>query len=774
MTGVWKFYLSVLVVVFFCVLEHVCIKLSDSVQSKYEEAVFVKIKDLVYSNSQIRNKRSSDMFPQSFTVRFNIKEEPVHLKMKRTEHLSIDIPTYIHNGDGIITPRQVIQDECGFYQDRAHMASITMECLQAVDNKCNFTLYGTFIHKGEQFILEETTSKGDNNGNKPSYRILQPVNSVDLGNDYVVLPELNQHYEGDRPTRRRRATGVYQVELLWYDKSTAPNLSEQKKNDAYNNIRKVYATLLNGMDLRYSNLPGYTLNINYAGIYVAETENSTSYIESINSSTLPVTVDANTTLTGFHTWVTQNLNLLPKHDHAMLFTNLGAIHDGDENSCQRNSKYIMSVIVSASQGAYAYHPWEFSSCSKSEMTSHIDAITKNHITVVLAVFVPVYGVMMSILYVLQEPYNGSFSSVCTGLWCYDVKSVTSACVLIIPGRGTTCGDKKWCINGICTSSNDAPSVVGTCIFGDTPGIYSNGQTCQQAVASTPWKCYESTFNNFCCQSCRNIYNATNTDCVYGDRADCSQITWGFPCYNNDNERSCCGTCAKYATQIPDCKYGDKAQGCVRNSCTRYTVTDYTNCCQSCYNVMTTTTQVQGTGPGATTGATVGITTGGAPGSSLPSWVIPAAAGSGGALLLIIIIITCYCCCRSSENNDEKILKKLQKERNLTNLNQPYPQRARTDNTYSYASHNKYNRQRHDIPRGYVGSNGQRGNITDRGTSVKSNVSDEHVYLDIIPPPSTYKGLQNRQGQGHNNTSNGQAYHPRGGRRYTNSDYIHPC
>lgn len=43
---------------------------------------------------------------------------------------------------------------------------------------------------------------------------------------------------------------------------------------------------------------------------------------------------------------------------------------------------------------------------------------------------------------LQDPYNGDFSSVCTGLWCVDVNSLTSECVLIIPGQGTTCGDKK--------------------------------------------------------------------------------------------------------------------------------------------------------------------------------------------------------------------------------------------------------------------------------------------------------------------------------------------
>lgn len=51
---------------------------------------------------------------------------------------------------------------------------------------------------------------------------------------------------------------------------------------------------------------------------------------------------------------------------------------------------------------------------------------------------------------------------------------------------------------------------GTCAFGDKPGIYSNGLTCQQTVTSTPWMCYDSTFNKICCQSCGNIYNASNT------------------------------------------------------------------------------------------------------------------------------------------------------------------------------------------------------------------------------------------------------------------------
>ncbi|XP_062605259.1 mucin-5AC-like, partial [Saccostrea cucullata] len=174
----------------------------------------------------------------------------------------------------------------------------------------------------------------------------------------------------------------------------------------------------------------------------------------------------------------------------------------------------------------------------------------------------------------------SFADICTSMACNTGES-ENAFVFGTAFRGTSCGDKKWCLEGRCVSDAEAPSKDPDCVHGDSIKTFSFlEKTCAQVVAETPSQCYKSNYMTSCCESCGKAANKLKPDCPFGDRSDsCSKIlTNPSLCYVE--EKDCCDTCDKVSTGPEGCEYGDKIDTCVPEDCgTDEAYRD--QCCDTC-------------------------------------------------------------------------------------------------------------------------------------------------------------------------------------------------
>ncbi|CAG2242522.1 unnamed protein product [Mytilus edulis] len=204
---------------------------------------------------------------------------------------------------------------------------------------------------------------------------------------------------------------------------------------------------------------------------------------------------------------------------------LSAQHDGTTNLCSSNDAYIMASSSSPQQDSNkARNPWKFSSCSTVYFTSQIDTLESsgessncmktlgsNFDPTALAPYdqslagqvydadaqcVQIYG---NSSYMCRYPYNGNYESICSVLWCYNPE--ITQCSWAVAGEGTTCGNNKWCVSGLCTSDSIAPSGNENCLYGDQRGkIFSNvNWTCADMYTIAPHNCDIVPVK--CCATC---------------------------------------------------------------------------------------------------------------------------------------------------------------------------------------------------------------------------------------------------------------------------------
>lgn len=409
---------------------------------------------------------------------------------------------------------------------------------------------------------------------------------------------------------------------------------------------------------------------------------------------------------------------------------LGAIHDGDQNRCDGSARYIMASSSSAQTGAIAHHPWEFSACTTNEFKTYIQSLFSNCMLIknsaldanaLSSYLTPYIGQSYTIDQQCEKlggtgshfcvgHYDGNFESICTGIWCSSPVD-SNLCTLYIPGEGTTCGNKKWCINGACTVSTSAPAGDDTCLFGDDRGIVVNTQTCAEVMRDSPSFCYNLGVRTKCCQSCKQNYDPSYPDCLYGDKGDCSTLAEATQCYVQSNAQLCCRTCAKFETGIPGCTYGDQARGCSKTNCPVYTPTQRELCCATCYDgtttqrtTPTTTTPTTTTPPTTTTQAPPPTTTSKpvvtskipttsivpsvvSPRVTTPgvvsttttlqqqSWLVPLIGAVAGILFIVVIIVICICMCRNVKKKASRRASSIRSARGslrgFTNPSAPY-------------------------------------------------------------------------------------------------------
>ncbi|XP_056017072.1 A disintegrin and metalloproteinase with thrombospondin motifs 3-like [Ostrea edulis] len=232
---------------------------------------------------------------------------------------------------------------------------------------------------------------------------------------------------------------------------------------------------------------------------------------------------------------------------------LGASHDGLGNNGCKDEHYIMSSRASVVETT---NPWKFSSCSTKEFIAYIDSLNSgdgnNCMTALSGSFdstalnkftsLPgqifdadaqckhIHGSGSSFCNTL---YDVNYTTICTTLWCFKTDG-SGDCIQSVGGDGLQCGNRKWCISGVCTYDVSAPPGDESCLFGD--------QMRKMCTSAKSHLCYFSFFKTACCKTCSRFYTGRK-GCEYGDKLPgCTSA-----CCPQYGKTYCCGHCFSRTT-----------------------------------------------------------------------------------------------------------------------------------------------------------------------------------------------------------------------------------
>ncbi|XP_052065348.1 uncharacterized protein LOC127705137 [Mytilus californianus] len=285
---------------------------------------------------------------------------------------------------------------------------------------------------------------------------------------------------------------------------------------------------------------------------------------------------------------------------------LGARHDGSgTNICSSSSQYIMAGTGGVARNGNELNPWKFSPCSIDELYSFLSGLgpgsclSDEALIYDMDEFNQVTRNEIGQIYDANEQCRqragkdsfygwggglGEFTDICTSMACKSDTSKNSY-LIYTAARGTSCGNQKWCLNGLCASDPDAPEKDEKCVHGDSQKLF-DGQTCPQLISDDPSKCYEKYYKEFCCQTCKNIAKPI-PGCEYGDKNSFCSTTSKRPhlCYSQRNSEICCDSCQSLNTGYQGCEYGDKVHEVLGGTCYKWRCSgnpDYQkSCCQTC-------------------------------------------------------------------------------------------------------------------------------------------------------------------------------------------------
>nr|XP_022290000.1 A disintegrin and metalloproteinase with thrombospondin motifs gon-1-like [Crassostrea virginica] len=137
-----------------------------------------------------------------------------------------------------------------------------------------------------------------------------------------------------------------------------------------------------------------------------------------------------------------------------------------------------------------------------------------------------------------DDYSTSFEPLCNTMYCADANGKT--CHGIIAADRTTCGPKKWCLNGTCVHDDNAPNIPNSCVAGDLQDWCSVKKT--DGSYKNSYVCYTNQKDE-CCDMCNRVHSPNTKGCEYGDhsstcdRSKCSTYT------AHSRNVLCCRTCA---------------------------------------------------------------------------------------------------------------------------------------------------------------------------------------------------------------------------------------
>ncbi|ESN91185.1 hypothetical protein HELRODRAFT_194517 [Helobdella robusta] len=276
--------------------------------------------------------------------------------------------------------------------------------------------------------------------------------------------------------------------------------------------------------------------------------------------------------------------------------NLGANHDGERgkegNNCNGNDQFLMTAIQQAQQMPLNHQ--KFSPCSVKYFDDKVDAlkkINKNCLKPKEKTTAEDFSSQLSVLpgqkfdideqcryiYGPESYYCRRASSpentICEEVYCFDSKQ--KRCLggnRYSAYDGTSCANKKWCMDKKCVYDAKAPVLKETCPFGDSvePIEYSGRLTKCSDLKQQRRVCTENEFMaKYCCGTCEQVAKEGPQECQEGYLDyynNCDEMTRGNLqlCEQSYYLENCCKTCTPYVKELNKCR---KGTGLDKSSCT---------------------------------------------------------------------------------------------------------------------------------------------------------------------------------------------------------------
>ncbi|XP_052079309.1 uncharacterized protein LOC127717627 [Mytilus californianus] len=563
------------------------------------------------SSNHYRHKRNIDL-PDRLHITIQNDDFHQSFEVERHDNEDQNIPLYVngHLYKNYRNPKvltefyQCVTKECLFQAERL----IRLNSTAVIEN---YLLFGTFHIDGQLHILEPS-SNGD-------HSIIIPEVQLFDWNIPISANYTENKVTQNNASRKKRATGNYQIELLMVvDYSAYQFWLSEKNNDvnaALDAIRQFYAYMMKGIDLRYKNIPGvsFTMDIKTAGLHILQdaayapfTENNTEC-----QSSSRCLLDSGITLAAFKDWIHTTGQGIPPHDHAMLFTrhditllnssnatgyaylgamctdqsvsiveedfnfisqtiaahelahSLRAVHDELDNTCLLASHNIMAAVSQAISGSTSTNPWKFSSCSGQEIDTRINEIESSGNNCLLT---KVSNNHNSLNSYLTQSIGQSYTADQQCQMAFGDSSFVCRLPYVNAGSFQTACTGLWCVN---------PNLANQCslILPAERTSCGNGKWCE----------------GYQCVTSSNA-PALTENCVFVDQTGvlvlqqtCASLILqqSYRCYNPTIYPQCCKSCYNIATGVSGCEFGDKSDCSAITSYGCYTGNNGENCCNTC-------------------------------------------------------------------------------------------------------------------------------------------------------------------------------------------------
>ncbi|XP_056006781.1 uncharacterized protein LOC125658659 [Ostrea edulis] len=136
-----------------------------------------------------------------------------------------------------------------------------------------------------------------------------------------------------------------------------------------------------------------------------------------------------------------------------------------------------------------------------------------------------------------DTYSTSYEPLCETMYCADSNGKT--CHGIIAADRTTCGPKKWCLNGTCVHDDNAPNIPNSCVAGDQNSWCSTKKS--DGSYKYSYVCYTSQKDE-CCDMCNKVHSTSVKGCEYGDHSSTCERSKCSTYNQHSRNVLCCRTC----------------------------------------------------------------------------------------------------------------------------------------------------------------------------------------------------------------------------------------
>ncbi|ESO94947.1 hypothetical protein LOTGIDRAFT_175259 [Lottia gigantea] len=493
------------------------------------QAVTERTEDVHYDTVYIshdgpvsRSKRSTQM---PHTMFFDIKSHKTDIKLRLKRAPKLDIPTYMLTNGTV--ERVYIPD---YQKHGVYISYDTGKAVMVSEKGGYYDVEGEVVVNNQNL---QVTSLGGGRHN------LFAVGPISYGKDYrnadksnnlkpkISVRKAARRLRKGRRNRSKRQVTQYVTELLIITDTSVRNKFIARNGDlaiADAELKTYYALIILGMTERYQSISLFYPDVSYvvegSGIVIPATINDVPFYRDNQNNGL---VQFDPALDAFTDWVNLNKDTLPKHDHAMWFTNdqlasgtstsvigvawlngvcrnlgtsivedfysggttstathelghsLAAYHDGDFRECSNNDYYVMAAFAFIPIGTQGSNPWFFSYCSSvyivyyTEQTNQCLTTDDNGITSPSTT--EVAGQYIDADEQCRLAFSSSSSYFCRNRqrtelgfpsMCnrlYCYNPQNADCEYIGSMDFTSCGSGQWCEKGECVAAASAPQTA---------------------------------------------------------------------------------------------------------------------------------------------------------------------------------------------------------------------------------------------------------------------------------------------------------------------------